>query len=250
MTDEQRAAVLALLKRSGRRAVPLRRSFVQQPRPGGGAGPLADFVVGRRRRALDLYLLLRAGASAPPWDVELPSVVWGRMLGLPRQASGSAIGRQWQWLEAHKLVDVVPDGRRRRLVVLQEDGSGQKYFHPGITHGNLPPEGNYFSLPHAYWEADLQEWADLPTKAMLLIALSLSDDFLLPLDKAPVWYGISKDTARSGLRGLLTRGFLTVRTLPKEAPLTPAGYTLERRYTLRGPFAKAGTPNTLSGRKA
>ena len=34
-------------------------------------------------RGLDLYLLLRAAASADPWDVARPAPVWSRALGLP-----------------------------------------------------------------------------------------------------------------------------------------------------------------------
>jgi hypothetical protein len=232
--------VEALLVRSGRDFVPLRRAFVQDRRRGGGAGPLAAFVTARRRRALDLYLLLRALASKEPWDVELPAVVWARLLGLSRDGAGTAISRQWTWLEQQRLIDQQQTGRQRRLIVLREDGSGRRYTHPGVATNEVAAEGDYFPLPHTYWAAGMQEWADLPTKAVLLIALSLPDDFVLPLDRGPQWYGLSRDTIRTGLRGLLTRGFLRMRSFRKSAPLTAAGYTLERRYTLAGPFRREG----------
>ncbi len=236
----QQEALAALLERSGRESVPIRRSFVQDRRRGGGPGPLAAFVTGRRRRALDLYLLLHAVTSKSPWDVELPGVVWGRLLGLAPQASGTAVTRQWTWLGEQKLVaEAVSAGRERRLVLLREDGSGRPYEHPGASTAQGAAEGDYFHLPHSYWTAGMQDLADLPTKAVLLIALSLSDGFLLPLDKGPRWYGISKDTVRTGLRGLLSRGFLEVTETSKSAPLSAMGWTIERRYTLRGPFKRA-----------
>jgi hypothetical protein len=233
---EQKAAVEALLERSGRSFVPIRRSFVQDRHRGGGPGPLAAFVTGRRRRALDLYLLLHALASRAPWDVELPGIVWARLLGLSGASVGSVVAQQWQWLEARRLIDVTRAGRHRRVVLLREDGSGRPYTHPGLPEGDRQAEGDYFRFPHAYWSADLQDWADLPTKAVILIALSLRDDFILPLDRGPQWYGISKDTLRSGLRGLQTRGFLSVRQRRKRAPLSATGYTYERLYRLRAPL--------------
>lgn len=239
MLSDQQAAITELLTRSGRDFVPVRRAFAQDRARGGGPGPLAAFVGGRRRRALDLYLLLRALASKEPWDAELPGVVWARLLGLSRQTSSSVVSRQWDWLEQQRLIEQRKVGRERRLTVLREDGTGRRYQHPGKAADGHAAEGDYFRLPHLYWDASMQDWSDLPTKAVLIIALSLSDDFLLPLDRGPQWYGVSKDTLRTGLRGLTTRGFLRTRSFRKPAPLTAAGFTLERRHTLTGPFAQS-----------
>ena len=60
---------------------------------------------------------------------------------------------------------------------------------------------------------------------MLLIALSLSDDFRLPAEDVPDWYGISADTASRGLRGLIDHELLVMRKHFKTAPLSPVGYT-------------------------
>lgn len=241
MLTDQQAAISELLTRSGRDFIPIRRGFAQDRARGGGAGPLAAFVSGRRRRALDLYLLLHALASKEPWDVELPGVVWGRLLGLGRETSSSAISRQWDWLEQQHLIQQVKVGRERRLFLRRDDGSRGLYTHPGRAGDGYAAEGDYFKIPHAYWDAGMQDFSDLPTKAVLIIALSLSDDFLLPLDRGPEWYGISKDTLRTGMRGLTTRGFLRTRSFRKPAPLTAAGFTTERRHTLTGPFSHART---------
>jgi hypothetical protein len=236
MLPEQRLAVTALLRRSARNSVPIRRAFVQAREPGGGPGMLSEFVGSRRRRALDLYLLLHAAASRPPWDVDMPGAAWGRMLGLFGPSTGTVVARQWSWLEERRLVARTKVGRQTRITLLHEDGSGRPYWHPGTHHAGRAPEGDYFHLPYAYWQADMQDWADLPMKAVLLIALSLPREFLLPLDHGRRWYGLSRDTLRTGLRGLSTRGFLDMRLVKKAAPLTTSGYTFERRYRLRSPF--------------
>jgi hypothetical protein len=97
--------------------------------------------------------------------------------------------------------------------------------------GEVAAEGDYLQVPHAYWAAEMQDWADLPTKAVPLIALSLQDDFPLPLDRGPHRYGLSRDTIRTGLRGLLTRGFLRVRSFRKP-----------HRYPRRDTRSSAATP--------
>src|SRR4051812_30239476 len=98
MKPDQRDAIEALLERSARDFVPLRRSFLQRRTPGGGAAPLSWFV--KREKALDLYLLMHALASSEPWDVLLSTRVWARLLGMDEgtPATGTFISRQWRWL--------------------------------------------------------------------------------------------------------------------------------------------------------
>lgn len=231
----QSETIGALLERSGRDYVPVRRSFVQRRSRGGGAGPLAGFVRNRRGRALDLYLLAHAVASAPPYDVALPAAVWGRALGLTSQSSAAAlVSKSWAWLEHQRLIDSRREGRVKRVTLLYEDASGRPYKHPGEQ--GTEDRGHYFKLPHAYWRGNFHNRIGLPAKAVLLIALSLRDDFILPTERGADWYGLSRDTVRRGLRDLRLIGLLDRRELRKEAPLTASGYTLERRYTLRPPF--------------
>jgi hypothetical protein len=248
---QQRAAIDALLERSKRDAVPIRRSFTQQRVRGGGPGPLSAFVTHRRRRALDLYLLAHAAASARPYDVTLESRVWARLLGLEGRNAGSMITRQWNWLEEHRLVTTSRKNRLRSVVLLREDGSGLPYTHPGVSSESRPAEGDYFNLPHAYWKAGLPDRIDLPTKAVLLIALSRpTDDFILPIEHASRWYGMSPDSLSLGLRQLQLLGFLAMRFEHESAPLSPRGYRTVRRYTLRPPFgpraADTSTPASSS----
>jgi hypothetical protein len=221
----------ALLERSGRRTyVPIRRSFVQDPKRGGGAGPIASFVHQRRSRTLDLYLLAHAVASAPPFDVCFPATVWARALGISDQpGAGSTISKHWTWLVQRGLIQSERSGRLRKVTLLKEDGSGLPYKHPGR-------EGNYFKLPYAYWEGNFHNRMGLPAKAVLLIALSLKDEFLLPTKQGAAWYGLSRDTVRKGLRTLRLLGILEMQEVRKKAPLAPLGFTMERRYTLKEPF--------------
>jgi hypothetical protein len=129
----QRETIEALLARAGRDAVPIRRSFVQAPGRGGGAGPLAAFVRQRRARTLDLYLLLHAVASAPPYDARFPAAVWARAMGIGDQAGAeSAVSKSWAWLEGQRLISSRRRGRLREVTLRSEDGSGQSYRHRAI----------------------------------------------------------------------------------------------------------------------
>lgn len=139
------------------------------------------------------------------------------------------ISKQWSWLEQEDLITSRRSGRLREITLLKEDASGAAYVHPGR-------EGNYFKLPHAYWLGNFHNRMGLPAKAVLLIALSLQDDFLLPTKQGAKWYGLSKDTVRKGLRTLRLLGILDMREQRKKAPLAPLGFTNERRYMLREPF--------------
>ena len=73
--------------------------------------------------------------------------------------------------------------------------------------------------------------------AMLLIALSLSDEFCLPDADVRPLYGISPDTARRGLAGLVGHGLLTAQNHHALTPMTAVGYTTDKGYTLQHPFA-------------
>ncbi|MCA1678333.1 MAG: hypothetical protein LC777_04990 [Actinobacteria bacterium] len=223
-----------LLDRSGRRNVPIRRSFLQVPGPSKQPGPLAAFVEGRRSIALDLWLLLHAGAaSGPSWDVRQPAMSWARMLRMPQTVSSeTTIGRNWTWLEQHKLVRTERKGRIRKVFLLMEDGSGRD-FERATGHGR-----GYFKLPYEYftqrWHLELK----LPGKVTLLICLAQSPTFTLPTERAAGWYGVSADTLQRGLDELRDLGLLKVWSRAKKAPRTRYGYTMENHYALRGPFVR------------
>jgi hypothetical protein len=238
-TPTQQETIEELLARSKREAVPIRWSFVQRgtrkrPQP----GPLAEFVGHHDERALDLYLLVHAAASAARWNVELPARVWARMLDLHDASGPSAVSKTWKRLEDRDLINRDRVQRRASITLLREDGHGDPYTHPGA--GPKSAREPYLKLPYAYWEDGWYRKLRLPGKAMLLIALSLEDDFILPEDKAKPWYGISPDFAGDGLRGLRKLEVLVSKTDYRKSPLTETEWTEERSYTLQPPFGPHG----------
>ena len=214
--------------------VPLRKTFVQQgsraaPQP----GPLAALVHNGDQRGLDTYLLLKAVASAAPFDSQRGAAVWARALRhTGMTANEQTVSRIWRRLENLGLVARSKSGRLAKITLLKEDGSGEPYVLPATVRDP------YLQVPVAYW-LDEDRWCSklkLPAKAMLLVARSLRPPFILPVEKAQEWYGISADTAQRGLASLVQHDVLKVTRTFKMAPLTPMGYTYDSRYTLQGAF--------------
>jgi hypothetical protein len=237
-----------LLERSHRTGgVPIRNAFVQQgsqrsPRP----GRLKDLVSAHDERALDLYLLQRAVASADPWDVRLDARVWARALGLPagEDTGAVAVSRTWARLARHGLVKRERAGRLSRVTALHESGTGRAYTYP---KGNTR-RGRYFQIPVEFWLSD-KRWyrtLTLAAKAMLLIGSSLKPGFVLPQDQIPAWYGVSTDTGVRGLHELKAKGLLTFTKEDREDLLSPEGYVIQHRYTLAGELAQTWPSVTLA----
>jgi hypothetical protein len=235
------------VQRSARtaRGVPLRLSFLQTMSRDriAAPGPLSEFVSTGDQRALVLYLLVLTKASSTPWNVHLPSPVWARLLGLDLPLSKSAmstVSKTWLRLERRHLIQRNRFGRMADITVLREDGSGAAYETPGNVRER------YLRVPLSLWTSgptDDRRWyleLTLPELAVLLIALSLGDEFRLPAEEAFSWYGISADTASRGTQGLRERGLLDVKKIYKTAPLSAVGYTAEHRYTLQIPFGPIG----------
>lgn len=223
-----------LLRRSKRVEAYIRRTFVQSRGPKPRPGPLAELVRHHDERGLELFLLISARVSSNKatgeYDVTYHSVVWRRALYLEDGGDASAVSKTLARLVGYRLVRRERAGRQARIIRLREDGSGEPYTHPALTREA------FFRLPHAYWAAEWNRRLKLPAKAVLLIALSLRDDFFLPSEQGPAWYGISADTIEAGLRQLRDEGLLWRRRQDKLAPLTPEGYTIESRYTLQAPL--------------
>lgn len=190
-------------------------------------------VRSRDEVALDLYLLHRARASSPPFDVAVHSAVWARAVGMD-DAGTAAVSKAWRRLETkYRLVQRERRGRFAKIVALREDGSGKPYVVPAGSTWN----DRYFKIPFAYWLDDWYATLSLRGKAALMIALSLPSPFTLPVERGPAWYGISADTLERGLRELVTRGALTRELRVRSAPLAPSGKTRVAEYTRITPFA-------------
>lgn len=232
--DEAIDALLLRSKRRGQR-VPVRKGFVQRrTRRSSHPGPLAGIVSRGDERALDLYLLVITVCSSPPFDTTLPAAAWARLLGISGAHSAGAVSKVWRRLEDDGLITRERRGRRTKVILCREDATGASYTNPdGKTLRN-----RYLSLPFEYYSSN-DRWfrrLQLHEKALLLIALSLDNSFILPQHLAPAWYGISKETAGRGLRGLEGRGLIEFEAKHVREPLSDTGWREERRYTLRPPF--------------
>lgn len=238
----------AIASATQRSAFPVRRTFIQQKDGSGRStpGPLAGFVAGSDLLALRLYFLAITKASKDPWDVSLHSAVLARALGLPKPTSTATRGRiSKAWT---RLVDrnLVSRGRRNRLAeftLLAEDGSGDPYTRPTSA---------FINVPHDYWTTgpdDAHRWYEvlkMPDLTFLLIALSNLDNFPLPAERGPEYYGISADTLQRGATALRKHGLLEIQPNRIKAPLAPKGYTYENRYTLKPPFGPKGRMSTAA----
>ncbi len=220
--------------------VPIRVSFVQQgsrgaPQP----GPLATLIHRGDRRGLDLFLLLKAVASAPPHNSHRSAAVWARALrhtGVT--ANEQTISRIWRRLDDLGLVARSKSGRQADILLMDESGSHEVYIHPAHRGDR------YFRLPVAYWLDTDNHWSatlGLPAKAMLLVALSRSDrDSFCRSRKSRTGTGCLQTPPSAGSQNLCRRKVLGRARVPKKAPLAPQGLTYDTHYTLRRDFSTSG----------
>jgi hypothetical protein len=252
----------ALLERSGRPGVPIRKVFVQTPRkvatdPNNLAGPLSEFVRRGDLRGLHAYLMILAttssGASADGWSTTLPIMVWARAfdttVNAERSAAATAVSKVLHRLVDRRLIERRRSGRERRVRVtlLREDASGEPYLRPVGTSLS----DRFLTLNHAFW---LDGWHDrlkLPGLAMLLVALHESGPnkpvFQLPSEHAPKWYGWSADTTERGLAELRDHDLLNSVTRIRKEPLSASGYGRVNDYYLQPPFGNPDPAALLAG---
>lgn len=229
-----------MLERTGRAAVPIRRTFLQADVAGvdGDRGSaLSRLVRSRDGAALNAYLLIHAMASSSePFDAEYPAGSWVRALGLDEDAEDAGARSHWSKITARLVsLGLITRGRRGNRTVytlLHEAGSREPYTRPKTI-----ADGVRFSLPYTFWQDEHDQTLSLPERAMLLIALDQPSGFTLPLDRMPEWYGISPSTAMRGLSGLRQRELLTYRTKWRVDPKSPIGWAEERGYRLLSSYS-------------
>jgi hypothetical protein len=216
--------------------VPIRTAFVQKPPgPAVRSGPLHHFVKRGDDRGLEAYLFIHALASSAPWTCTYPSETWVRVLNLEQTCSAesakAAVSKTLRRLEERGLLVRRRDRRSTEVTLLHEDGNGDPYTRPRSVD-----DGTWFTLPYGYWRLGHYRSLSLPAKAMLLIALSLTEDFTLPLERMPKWYGISSDSAGRGLRELRERDLLTTRDTYELDAKSRTGWRLVQWHALREPY--------------
>lgn len=223
----------AVLKRSIRANVPLRKTFVQAPK---GAvsrhGPLKEFVTGRDLRGLKAYLMIVAACSNGDsgWSTTHDSAVWARMMDIEQtateQSARTGAWRTLRRLEQRRLITCHRTGTKITVTLLREDGSGQPYDRPsGKTE-----EDRFLQIPATFWTKGYDELLDLPALALLLAVAREKNWSAFPAEKAPEWYGWSADTHERGLKKLLALGLVERRDHYKKAPLAPMGVTITYQY--------------------
>ncbi len=225
----------ALLERSGREALPLAKLFVQHRDPQGNAlpGPLSWFVRNHHHRALLQYLLLHAIAAGGDYSVAQNAKIWVRALRLKQGKNArAAVSRNWRWLAERKLIQRGRSGRQSKLTLLYDDGSGDPYQHPAER------KDRYLQLPYAFWREEWDRQLDLPSLAVLLIALNEPPEFKLVQERVPDWYGISISTFQKGVQGLVRADLLQRHWEEEPRPLAPDGYVRVNVYRLLGAFQR------------
>lgn len=223
----------AVLKRSIRANVPLRKTFVQAPK---GAvsrhGPLKEFVTGRDLRGLKAYLMIVAACSsgATGWSTTHDSAVWARMMDIfdtaTDQSARTGAWRALRRLEKRRLITCHRSGTKITVTLLREDGSGEPYDRPrGDTE-----ENRFLQIPATFWTKGYDETLDLPSLALLLVVAREKNWSTFPAEKAPEWYGWSADTHERGLKKLVQLGLVERREHYTKAPLSPLGVTMAYQY--------------------
>jgi hypothetical protein len=232
-----------LLRVSGRGYTKIRHLLVQTPsgtqsRP----GKLGAMVRDRKRRSLQLYLLL---LTAWPWlerqEKPLSAAVWARALSTDhgRTWTAATVSETWSDLERRGLVKRTRLSRAVAVSPMREDGV-VPYTDPGGTTKNRLE--TYFTLPPAFWVDCWFEELSMPGLAMLLAVASKTSrkedpDTWLTNEKAAEWFGLSTRSVESGLSELEGRGLITHRTEWVKAGLSPIGATQRHYYALNDDFS-------------
>lgn len=193
-----------------RTSVPIRSSFIQKPASAGKERGNMLASLSRNQLAFDAYLLTHALASASaPYDTKWPIENWVQVTRYDQASpvldkQRQAWGRGARTLERHRLVKRHHRRHYVHLELLDESGSGAEYTRPR----GEPHQGTWFNLPYLYWLDRYDENLSFSAKRMLLVVLDQKDVFRLPVERASLWYGVSKDAAADGLNELFDVGII------------------------------------------
>jgi len=218
--------------------VAIRNAFVQRGKKGAPQpGTLAEMVARHDRSGLDLFLLHRLIASAPPWDAGKDAGVWARALGLAvseDQMHAERVSRIFRRLdEEYRLVSRDSARRGGKVTSLLEDGSGEPYMSPKTL---------YFRLPFSYWQQEWHRRLTMPGQAVLLIGLTQEPGFVVPQTQVKNWYGISPDTWSTGVSELMKNKVLTSVRGKKRNWMKGKAYNYDLEHTLSPPFNTRSLP--------
>lgn len=233
-----------LLNSVRRPFVPIRHTFVQQPRGSASrAGMVSKLVAAHNQRALDAILMVLA--LEPVLEgTPLPNNTWAALLSTDTGPAvpTTAVSKTWRALEEE--YQLIQRGTRlKRLATIRplaEDGSGKAYSRPGLSAKGTT---GYFILPHSYWRDGWDQKLSLPAKAMLLVHLSATQQtpvLAMGYEQAQEWYGLSERTAERGIRQLRMLGLLREHGQKVAAARSANGYTIRYHRFLLDDFSSHG----------
>lgn len=218
--------------------VRIRKDFVQKPDKPRGDTVLSSLVRGHKERPLDLLLTIHA--LQPILDGSpLPIGAWARLLRCSDRTVRTALG----YLEEKGLLEISGKSSLPEIALLRENGDGSPWVDaPDRSDGNR----GFFTLPFDYWTDGTIDDLSLPGKAMLLIILKETQDpnakrktFVMALERAKDWYGISERTAERGLLELRRAGLLLEKSRLIPDARHPLGQRQEWHRVLTDPYGTA-----------
>lgn len=216
--------------------VRLRKDFVQKPDKPRNDTVLSSLVGGHKERPLDMLLTVHALQPILK-GTPLSFGTWARLLGCTERTARTAL----RYLEDSGLLEVHGKPSVPEIVLLRENGDGTPWTDaPDRSDGNR----GFFTLPFDYWTAGTIDKLTLPGKAMLLIILKETQDpnakrptFVMALDKAQEWYGISERTAERGFLQLRKAGLLQEKSRLVPEARHPLGRREEWHRVLTTPYS-------------
>ncbi|MGL3807910.1 hypothetical protein ACSYDW_17675 [Paeniglutamicibacter sp. R2-26] len=234
---------LKLFTDAKRGYVRIRKDFVQresEPR----ASVLADFVHGRKERALDLFLTIHALQPILE-DTPLPIATWARLLdSTDRPCTTRAISSALRSLQTMKLLKF-EGPKTTPVITLYRENADETLWTKEWQEGKANNDGRgFFTIPFDYWTDGTIDELRLPGKAMLLILLKETQDpngpltFTMPVQRASSWYGISERTAERGYLELAKLGLIAQRVQKIPDARHPAG---RREVHHRAPIGSYST---------
>lgn len=230
-----------MLRYSGRGYTVVRHIFLELPDDvADRRGLLGPMVTDRKRRSLQIYLLL---LTIWPWlqkqDEPLPNKAWARALQTEkgRRWSATDVSNAWRDLEERGLITRKHLSRGVVVTPRREDGQAD-YTSPGGKKSDH--RESYFILPGSFWRSGRFEKLSMPGLAMLLIIAgrtSESPEAWLTNKEAAKWYDIAPRSIEAGIENLRDNKLLVERVEWIKAPLSAIGSTQKHWYSLKGEFS-------------
>lgn len=245
-TESNRAELFADAKRG---FVRLRKDFAQKTDKPRGDTILAKLVHEHKERPLDLLLTIHALQPILEGS-PLPMGVWARLLGCTERTVRTSL----RYLEDIKLLEIQGKTSSPEIVLLKENGDKTPWTD---TQDRSDGNRGFFTLPFEYWTEGTIDTLKLAGKAVMLIILKETQDpnakrmtFVMALERAQEWYGISERTAERGLLQLRKAGLLNEKCQLVPDARHPLGRREEWHRVLNHPYSTANRETLRAAAKA